>query len=81
MALLTQVDSAIVAELLHIDAQLPGFVVFLEFIPGGFAAGVGGVAAEHAGECTFDAGGDLVVELAAGDALDEAAVLFAISVD
>src|ERR1700733_4535217 len=69
------------AELLEVHAQFPVVVVFLQLVPGGFAAGVGGCAAQHAGERGFNTGGDLVVELAAGDALNEAAVLFAIGVD
>ena len=52
--------------------------MLLQLVPGDFAAAVGGHAAQHAGERGFDAGGDLVVELAAGDAVDEAAVLVAV---
>jgi hypothetical protein len=69
------------AELLHVETKLPGFVVFLELVPGDLAPGVGGFAAEDAGAVGFHAGGDLVVVLAAGDALDETAVLVAIGVN
>src|SRR6185437_15522951 len=72
---------ASLAELLEVHAERPVFVILLQFVPGGFPAAVSGFATEHASERGFHAGGDLVVVLAAGDALDETAVLVPVGVD
>src|SRR5271170_7024946 len=52
----------LLAELGHVDVQFVGFAVGQEFVPGYFAFGIAGHAAQHAAAGAFYSGGDLVVE-------------------
>ena len=65
-------------ELIHAEAEFVGFAVGEQFVPGDFALLQAGHAAQHAAESGLDAGGDLVVAVAGGDAVDEGPLLVAV---
>jgi len=65
-------------ELREVHAEGVGVGVGFDLLPGDGVAGFGGLASHDAGSGGLDAGGDLVLEFAADDALDEVAVLHGI---
>jgi len=65
-------------ELVHAEAEAVSLAVGQELFPGDFFAGEACHAAEHAAQCGFNAGGNLVVAVAGGDALNEGAFLVAV---
>jgi hypothetical protein len=65
-------------KLVEAETQLISFPMRKQVFPGDFTMREAGHAAQHAAESGFDAGGDLVVAVAGGDAVDESALLVAV---
>src|SRR5579864_2576044 len=63
------------SQLVKVNPRIPVLIGPQKFVPCDFAALICGFAAQHRGQRRIDAGGRLVVELTAGDTVDERLLL------
>ena len=68
----------VLAEFIQVDLRIPGLGRLHELVPGDLASLISGVSRHHAGKSRLGTLGGLVMEIGAGDALDEGFLLFGI---
>ena len=67
--------SCVLAELLYVEAEFVPLLILLDLVPCDNASALCGLAAHDAGARSLDTCRDLVLELSACNAVDEAAIL------